>query len=210
MRGLHLLVAQAVEHILHGPAGQRQRPVAVQAMLHQCAAGDVLVHLAVNHGAGALRRNGRRTWAGGGRSLQRGHGIFGAQAEQAVVKAAGNVGLRAGCPARRATPGAGRAGAPPARWRGRPIPPARGRARARSGGALRGACASMSPSNWRVWGVSSSGGGTGGPDFLQGVQQVGHIDLGRAIRCARTTGYRPGTLPSPERAIAKNQDCGTD
>ena len=98
VRRLLGVVAQAVEHVLGRPSGQGHRIAVVQAVFHEGPAGDVFVHLASQHRAGsALGRRWGRSGCGAARAgwcgLQCGHGVFGAQCQQAVVKAAGYLGF---------------------------------------------------------------------------------------------------------------------
>ena len=142
-----------------------------------------------------------------GASLQRRHGIFGLQAQQAVVKAAGHLGL--GQAAQRAAPHQAQAALvgglhlanraeSPSHWPGTRIQ-----------GLPRGACSSRSPSNWRDSGEMSSGGelattfparcAAGGrhpPTAAPSAHE--QLDAGQRTRCP------------PERAVAQNQTARTD
>ena len=91
VRGLGRLVPLVVEHVFRGPPGQCQGVLLIQTMLHECAAGDVFIHLACQHRAFGVGHRRRATRPGGG-GLQCRHGVFGAQRKQAVVKATRHLG----------------------------------------------------------------------------------------------------------------------
>ena len=207
VRRLQRVVAHAVEHVLQRPAGHGYGAVLVQAVLQQRAAGEVLVHLAVDDGAGRAggRAGGLALGSGLRRpGLQRGGRVGGRQAQQAVVEAAGHG--RLGQLVQAAAPDqleAAPVGGLQPRMQGRVVQ--QPFAAHLDPGAAGGRVLQQVGQQLAVLRRQQQPGRMGVPELLQRAQQVRGIDGGAAVALHVELHARQPPLCVPQGAVTENE-----